>query len=230
MKKGKEAKEVARPRGRAGLTRERVLRAAVDLADEGGLEALSMRELGRKLGVEAMSLYNHVSSKDDVLDGMVDLVVAEISLPAGEVGWRQFMLSRAVSARQVFSRHSWAPALVDSRLRSGPGRLEYLEAVIGVLRRAGFPLELAARALSLIDSYVYGFCRQSSHVSAADSGGVDAAEAFLRALPREEYPNLADMAALQSTGRGYDEESDFAFGLGLILDGLQRALDAPAGA
>ncbi len=226
MKKGTGTKGVARQRRRPGLTRERVLRAAVELADEGGLEALSMRELGRKLGVEAMSLYNHVSSKDDVLDGMVDLVVGEISHPAQDVGWRQFMLSRAASSRQVFSRHSWAPALVDSRLRGGPGRLEYLETVIGVLRRAGFTVELAARALSLLDSYVYGFCTQSAHVRTADSGSAGAAEAFLRALPREKYPNLADMAALQATGQGYDEESDFAFGLGLILDALRGTLDA----
>lgn len=215
----------ARSNPRAGLTRERVLRTAVRLADEGGLEGLSMRELGRETGVEAMSLYNHVSSKDDLLDGMVDLVVEEISLPPAGTDWRQFMVQRASSARQAFTRHPWAAALVDSRMHSGPVRLRYLESVIGTLRGAGFTVELAARAFSLVDSYVYGFCRQSSHVNNAKSGGTDAAETFLRVLPQEEYPNLAAMAAMQATGSGYDEESDFEFGLNLILDGLQRVLE-----
>lgn len=226
MKRGTGKPGDARSNPRVGLTRERVLCAAVKLADEGGLEDLSMRELGRETGVEAMSLYNHVSSKDDLLDGMVDLVVKEISLPAVGTDWRQFMVQRALSARQAFTRHPWAAALVDSRIHSGPVRLRYLESVIGTLRGAGFTVELAARAFSLVDSYVYGFCRQSSHVDEADSGGVDAAEAFLRVLQQEEYPNLAEMAAMQATGSGYDEVSDFEFGLNLILDGLQRILEA----
>lgn len=216
----------AKPNPRVGLTRERVLRTAMKLADEGGLQGLSMRELGREAGVEAMSLYNHVTSKEDLLDGMVDLVVEEISLPATGTDWRRFMVQRASSARQAFTRHPWAAALVDSRIRSGPARLRYLESVIGMLRGAGFTVELAARAFSLVDSYVYGFCRQSSHVDDAHSGGADAAEAFLRVLPQEEYPNLAAMAAMQASGPGYDEESDFEFGLDLILDGLQRILEA----
>ena len=231
MRKGRQRQDGkkgkgGRPKPRAALTRERVLRAAVELTDEGGLEALSMRELGRRLAVEAMSLYNHVSGKDDVLDGMVDLVVGEIGLPGGEEDWRQFMFLRAVSARRVFTRHPWAAVLIDSRVRGGSGRLRYFEAVIGALRRAGFTMELAARAFSLVDSYVYGFCSQSSHLSSSESGGAQAAEAFLHALPREEYPNLAEMAANQAAGQGYDEESDFEFGLDLILDGLQRVLDA----
>jgi AcrR family transcriptional regulator len=202
------------------------LRAAVDLADTGGVEALSMRELGRKLGVEAMSLYNHVASKDDVLDGMVDLVVAEIELPAAGADWQQFMRARAVSARKSFTRHAWATSLIDTRVSGGSGRLAYFEAVIGVLRRAGFTLVLAARAFSLVDSYIYGFCRQSSTLTSAGGEEADAAEAFLRVLPEQQYPNLAEMAALHATGPGYDEESDFEFGLDLILDGLQRVLDA----
>jgi AcrR family transcriptional regulator len=223
-RKGRKDKG-AKPGSRIPLARERILQAAVDLADEAGLEALSMRELGRKLGVEAMSLYNHVASKDDVLDGMVDLVVAEIELPSEGADWRQFMRSRAVSARKAFTRHAWATSLIDTRVGGGSGRLRYFEAVIGVLRRAGFPLELAARAFSLVDSYIYGFCRQASNLSSAGGENAEVAEAFLDVLPENQYPNLAEMAALHAA-KPYDEEADFEFGLGLILDGLQRARDA----
>ena len=211
---------------RAPLSREQVLRAAVELADADGLETLSMRELGRRLGVQAMSLYNHVANKEDVLDGMVDLAVGEIELPASESDWRELMRLRAVSALKVFRRHPWAPVLIDSRLGGGSGRLRYFEAVIRGLRRAGFTTELAARAFSLMDSYIYGFCRQSLNISSAESEDVDVAEAFLRILPANEYPYLAEMAAMQSAKPRYDEESDFEFGLNLILNGLQGVLDA----
>jgi AcrR family transcriptional regulator len=203
-----------------------VLRAAVQIADEGGIESLSMRELGRRLGVEAMSLYHHVAGKDEVLDGIADLVLAEIDLPAEGADWRASMRSRAVSAWKVFSRHPWAPALVDARVRGGPGRLRYLETVLAVLRRAGFTLEHAARAFSILDGYLYGSCQQSATRATTDAGGADAAKAFLGALPAQDYPNLAAMAALQAEGPGYDEERGFAFGLDLILDGLERILDA----
>jgi AcrR family transcriptional regulator len=208
------------------LSREQVLRSAVDLADERGLDSLSMRELGRRLGVEAMSLYNHVAGKSDVLGGMVDVVVAEIEMPASESGWRESMRMRAVSALEAFKRHPWATALIDSSLGGGAGRLRYFEAVIRVLRQAGFTLEIAARAFSLIDSYVYGFCRQGLNIASGGGGETDAAEAFLQALPAGEYPYLSEMAAMQAATPGYDEESDFQFGLGLILDGLQKILDA----
>lgn len=210
----------------APLTREKVLRAAVGLADAGGIEGLSMRALGRQLGVEAMSLYNHVANKDDLLDGIVDMVIGEIELPALDADWRDAMRARAVSAREAFARHPWAAALIDSRVSGGPARLRYFEAVIGVLRRAGFTVELAARAFSLIDSYIYGFGRQSLNMASGDGGGARAAEAFLAALPADAFPYLAEMAAAYAANPGYDEAADFAFGLNLILDGLQRALDA----
>jgi AcrR family transcriptional regulator len=204
-----------------------VLRAAIDLADERGIESLSMRELGRRLEVEAMSLYNHVANKDDILDGMVDLVVSEIDLPSGEVGWKEAMRRRATSARDVFSRHPWAPVLVDSRESSGPARLRYLDWVIGTLRRAGFSIDLAARAFSILDSYVYGFGRQQSNMSAGSGASVEErAEAFESALPPEEFHYLGEMIdhALKCD---YDPAADFAFGLDLILDGLQKTLECP---
>jgi AcrR family transcriptional regulator len=214
----------AKPSARAPLSREQVLRAALDLADAGGLETLSMRELGRRLGVEAMSLYNHVANKDAVLDGIVDMVVGEIDLPGPETPWRDFMRQRALSALKVFQKHPWAAALIDTRIGGGMGRLRYFDAILGVLRRAGFPLELAARAFSLLDRYIYGFCRQSLVMAATDAGSPESAEAFNAALPEDAFPYLAEMSAFSARQPGYDEASDFDFGLSLILDGLERHL------
>jgi AcrR family transcriptional regulator len=217
------------PEPRAPLSRERVLRSAVALADEDGIESLTMRALGLRLGVEAMSLYNHVANKDDILDGMVDLVVGEIDLPSDAVGWKEAMRRRAVSAQAVFSAHPWASTLIDSRESSGPERLRYFEWVLGTLRRAGFSLELAARAFSALDSYIYGFGRQQLNMSAeSDAEPEEMAEAFLRAIPPEEYPYLREMIVEHAMASKYDEGADFEFGLGLILDGLERLLDRGA--
>ena len=179
-----KARRAPGPEPRAPLSRERVLRTAVALADEDGLESLTMRELGLRLGVEAMSLYNHVAGKDDLLDGMVDLVVGEIDLPSDAVGWKEAMRRRAISAQAVFSRHPWASALIDSRESSGLERLRYFEWVIGTLRRAGFSIELAARAFSVLDSYIYGFGRQRLNMSAGGGGEPEEmAEAFCQRSP-----------------------------------------------
>jgi AcrR family transcriptional regulator len=202
-----------------------VLRAALDLADEGGIDSLTMRVLGRRLGVEAMSLYNHADSKDDILDGMLDLVVGEIDLPTDDVGWREAMRRRAVSAREVFARHPWASALIDSRESSGLGRMRYFDWVIGTLRRAGFSVELALHAFSAIDSYVYGFGRQQLNLSAGETDSREMAEAFLSAVPADEFPYLTELITEHMLRVGYDESADFEFGLGLILDGLERSLD-----
>jgi AcrR family transcriptional regulator len=211
-------------RSRVSLTRELVLRAALKIMDESGIETLSMRLLGTRLGVEAMSLYNHVTNKDDILDGVLDLVVEEITIPAADANWRSAMHERAVSAWRAFGRHPWAGALMDSRLSSSPARLRYFDAMIGTLHRAGFSLELAARAFSVLDCYVYGFGRQ--RLNMASSGEKDdkkRAEAFRDIIPGESYPHLAQMAEL-AMKTGYDEDADFEFGLTLILDGLERLL------
>ena len=211
---------------RTPLNRERILRAAVALADEEGIESLTMRELGLRLGVEAMSLYNHLAGKGDILDGMVDLVVSEIDLPADAVGWREAMRRRAISAQAVFTRHPWASALIDSRQSSGPARLYYFDWMLGTLRRAGFTLEMTAHAFSVLDSYVYGFGRKRLNMSAGtDAGPEEIAEAFLQAIPADEYPSLREMVVGYAMNAGYDENADFEFGLDLILDGLQRLLD-----
>ncbi len=214
------------PEPRVPLTRDRVLGAAVLLADEDGIESLTMRGLGLRLGVEAMSLYNHVANKDDILDGMVDLVVSEIDLPSDTVDWKEAMRRRAISAQSVFSRHPWASALIDSRMSSGPARLRYFDWMFGTLRRAGFTLEMAARAFSVLDSYIYGFGRQQLNMSAGrDIKPEEMAEAFLHALPADEYPYLREMVVEYAMNSGHDEEADFEFGLNLILDGLERLLD-----
>jgi AcrR family transcriptional regulator len=214
------------PESRIPLTRERVLRAALALADEKGIESLTMRELGLRLGVEAMSIYNHVANKDDILDGMVDLVVSEIDLPSDAVGWKEAMRRRAISAQAVFSRHPWSSGMIDARESSGPARLRYLDWVLGTLRQAGFSLDIAARAFALLDSYIYGSGRQQ-HNMAAGSGAEpeQMAEAFLQALPADEYPFLREMIVDHAMVSGYDGNADFEFGLDLILDGLQRLLD-----
>ncbi len=220
----RQPKATADPR--PPLSRERVLRAALDLADESGLDALTMRELGKRLGVEAMSLYNHVANKDDVLDGILDLVVSEIDLPSGDVDWRVAMRRRAASARAVFARHPWASALIDSRESSGPGRMYYFDWVIGTLRRSGFSVELAVHAFSAIDSYIYGFGRQQLNMAAGEGTAEESAEAILSAIPADEFPYLAEVITDFMLKVGYDEKVDFDFGLGLILDGLERARDS----
>lgn len=210
--------------GRGVLTREQVLRVALAMADEDGLDSLSMRLLGRRLGVEAMSLYNHVASKDDILDGIVDLVVEEIAIPSAATDWRKAMSERAVSALRAWRRHPWASALMDSRVSSGPARLRYLDTMIGILRGAGFSLELSARAFSVLDCYIYGFARQLLNKAPSDQGSSrKQAAAFRDAMPDEAYPSLA-LLAEWSMEHGYNQDADFAFGLTLILDGLEKIL------
>jgi AcrR family transcriptional regulator len=202
-----------------------VLRTAVALADERGIDALTMRELGLRLGVEAMSLYNHVANKDDILDGMVDLVVGEIDLPADAADWKHAMRARATSAQKVFAQHPWASPLIDSRESSGPARLRYFDWVVGTLRRAGFSLEMCARAFSILDSYVYGFGRQQLNIAGGgDMTPEEMAAAFRQAIPPDEYPYLTELVVDYAMSSVYDEGADFDFGINLILDGLERLL------
>jgi AcrR family transcriptional regulator len=215
-----------RARPRTPLQRGRIIATAVEIADEHGIEAVTMRAVASRLGVEAMSLYNHVANKDEILDGMMDLVADEFSLPHDAAGWRDAMRRRAVSARQVFARHPWAPALLDSRVSSGPSRLRYFDWVLGTLVGAGFPLDAAARAFSLLDSYVYGFGKRQANASTHDARTPEQlAGAFRVSVPAETYPYLYRMASRAMDVR-YDADADFDFGLDLILDGLQRVLDA----
>ena len=210
---------------RTPLSRDRVLASAIEIADERGVNAVTMREVASRLGVEAMSLYNHVANKDDILDGMVDLVIEEFDLPEDAASWREAMRRRAVSAHEVFGRHPWMPLLMDSRESSGPARLRYLNWVLGTLMEAGFSVLGAEQAFSLLDSYIYGFGIQQFNFSAeSDVSPEEMAEAILAFIPAEEYPYLHRMASY-AMREGYDAEADFAFGLEIILDGLERILE-----
>ena len=208
---------------RIPLTRERVLHAAVALADASGSETLSMRKLGEALGVEAMSLYNHVANKEDLLDGMIDVVFAEIDLPTGWADWRAAMRQRAISARRVLSRHGWAIGLMESRSSPGRATLRHHDAVIGCLRDAGFSIELAAHAFSVLDSYIYGFALQERSLpfpTPEQTAGL--AQDILASFPADRYPHLAELTARHVLQPGYDHGDEFEFGLDLILDGLER--------
>jgi AcrR family transcriptional regulator len=207
------------------LARERVLRAAIDLADQAGVEALSMRKLGQKLGVEAMSLYNHVANKEDLLDGMVDLVFGEIGPPPREVDWQTAMRQRANSARKILAHHLWAIGLMQSRRRPGPATLAHHDAVIGCLREAGFSIALAAHAYSVLDSYTYGFALQE--VSLAFKTAKEAPAVAEPQLPAEVYPHLTEMAIQRMQQPGHNYADEFEFGLDLILDGLERLRKRP---
>jgi AcrR family transcriptional regulator len=201
-----------------------VVGAAVALADREGIAALSMRRLGKEVGVEAMSLYNHVTGKSDLLDGMVDAVFAEIDFPTEGSDWKAAMRSRAHSARNVLTGHPWAIGLLDSRTTPGPATLAHHESVIGTLRRAGFTIEMAAHAFAALDSYTYGFVLQETAVPFEDPGQASAlAQQMIELIPADDYPNLHDMATDHVMKPGYDFGDEFGFGLGLVLDGLERA-------
>lgn len=211
-------------RDRAPLNRDRVLRAAVTRADRDGISSLSMRKLGEALGVEAMSLYNHVASKSDLLDGMIDIVFGEIDLPSGDGDWKAAMRRRAISAREVLRRHPWAIGLMESRTSPGPATLRHHDAVLGCLRRAGFSIELTAHAYALLDSYIYGFALQEA--SLPFGSGTEAAQVahqISAEFAAGQYPYLTEMAMEHVMRPGYHYGEEFVIGLDLILDGLAAA-------
>ena len=216
-------------RSRTPLSRERVLRAAIGLADEGGIESLTMRTLARELGVEAMSLYNHVVNKGDLVDAMVDLVIDEIDLPATGDDWNVAVRQCAISANETFLRHPWACGLVmgptTTRTVHLP-RLRYMEWLLERLRSAGFSPELTYHAYHALDSYIMGFTMwQLGHAAGARNiaGDQDLDEFvanFIPAVRGAGYPHVAEHAEQHLAGEGV---SEFEFGLDLILDGLERS-------
>jgi AcrR family transcriptional regulator len=208
---------------RVPLTRTRVLETAVAMADEGGLEALSMRKLGQELGVEAMALYHHFANKDDLVDGMVDLVFSQIELPDAGPDWRGAMRDRAMSVRDALLRHRWAIGLMESRRTPGPANLRHHDVVIGSLRAGGFDIAMAAHAYSLLDSYIYGFALTKMNLPFQASEEVgEVAEVMLAPFPAGEYPHLLEILTEHVMQPGYDYGDEFGFGLDLILDSLER--------
>jgi AcrR family transcriptional regulator len=213
-------------RRRAPLNRERVLLAAMALADHAGVESLTMRKLAKELGVEAMSLYNHVANKGDILDGLVEIVFAEIEPPRIGGDWRAAMRRRAISTREALSRHRWAVGLMESRMRPGPANVRLHDAVLGCLREAGFSIQMAVHAYSVQDSYIYGFALQEKGFAAQrnelPADGDSLAKTMLSQLPPEEYPYIAETVGGYVTGSGFEFTDEFEFGLDLILDGLEK--------
>ena len=217
-----EAETAAR---RSRLSRERVLDAALAVADAGGIASLTIRSLAERLGVKPMSVYHHVANKEAILDGLVDLVFAEIDLPVAGADWRAEMHRRASSARRVLGRHRWAIGLLESRTSPGPATLRHHDAVLGTLRAAGFSREMTAHAYALLDSYVYGFALQEASLPFEGPESVgEVAEPIMELMATGAYPHMVDMATRHYLQPGYDFADEFAFGLGLILDGLDRAV------
>ena len=220
---------VAKPESRqrrSPLTRERVLKAAVRLADREGLNAVSMRRLGTELGIEAMSLYTHVRDKDDLLDGMVELVIREIPIHRDGADWKASLRTTIHSARHVILRHLWAPRVIETRNDPGPSGLRYYDAVMGILREGGFSLEMTHHAIHLFGSRLLGFTQDLFDDSPDVSP--DAMKAMAAAVA-DSHPYVAEMA-LGATHEGAlggcDDDVEFAFGLDLILDGLERLRNA----
>jgi len=210
---------------RAPLSREGVLRGAVAVADAGGIGSLTIRSLAQELGVKPMSVYHHVASKDEILDGLVDIVFSEIDLPSVGGDWRSQMRRRAISVRRVLSRHPWAIGLLESRGTPGPATLRHHDATIGTLRAAGFSVEMTAHAYALIDSYVYGFALQEASLPFDGPETVtEVAEPMMQQFPPGEYPHLVEMATEYILQPGYDFGDEFDYGLGVILDALTGSI------
>ena len=222
------------PTQRPPLSRARVLDVAVALAAREGMEAVSMRKLADELGVGAMSLYHYVPNKDDLLDGMVDLVFGEVELPPAGVEWRTAMRRRALSTREVLNRHRWAVGVMESRRSPGPASFRLHDAVLGCLREGGFSVEMTIQAYSVLDAYIYGFALQEKSVpfESAEEGAAVAQEQVREFAERaeeqqsaalaEEFPYLAEVVAGHVAEVGYDFASAFEYGLDLVLDALEQ--------
>ena len=206
------------------LSRKRILETAISRADQGGLDALTMRTLAEELGVVPAALYRHIANKDDLIDAMVDMVFAELRLPAGGADWATAMRRRALSLHAALTRHRWAITLMESRPDPGPANLRHHDAVLGKLRSAGFSVAAAAYAYSLLDSYIYGFALTEMALpidSSGEASGV--ARDVLESLSPNRYPNLVESVTEHVAQPGRDNDEAFAYGLEIVLDGIERA-------
>jgi AcrR family transcriptional regulator len=211
----------AAPARRATLARETVLRAAIALADRDGIESLTMRRLGEELGVKAMSLYNHVSNKDDILDAMIDLVVGDIDVPPAGTHWKSAMKGRAISAHRVLLAHPWAAVLLMSRYNIGPGMTGYLDQTFGRLLDGGFTVTAALDAWNTLDSHLYGFTLQKLNLPFAPDEAPRVSAEVLPQISAQAFPHVTQvMTEVMTSGR----VEEFEFGLDLILDGLERGI------
>ena len=217
-------------RPRVQLSRERVLRAAVAVADARGLGSLTIRSLAQELGAKPMSIYHHVANKEEILDGIVDIVFSEMDTPAVGGEWRSEMSRRARSTRHVLRRHPWAIPLLESRTSPGPATLAHHDAVLGTLRTAGFSREMTAHAYAVLDAFIYGYALQEASLpfEGPESLG-EVAPPIMELMSTGEYPHMVDMATSYFLQPGYDFGDEFDFGLGLILDALTRSIAATVG-
>jgi AcrR family transcriptional regulator len=207
--------------GRQRLTKERVLTGAVEIADQGGISALTIRSLAEHLGVKPMSVYHHVANKSEIIDGIVDHVFGEIALPTPGGEWRAEIRRRSVSAREVLGRHPWAIQLLQSRTNPGPATLRHHDAVIGTLRTAGFTVRKTAHAFALIDSYVFGFALSEAALPIHGPETVtEVAQHMMRGISATEYPHLTEFSVKHILKPGYDFGAEFEYGLRLVLDAL----------
>jgi AcrR family transcriptional regulator len=202
-----------------------VLRAAIALADEGGIEALSMRKLAQELGVEAMSLYNHVANKDEILDGIVDVVTSEIDLPSDGVDWKTAIRQSTISARDVYLRHRWASSLSMSRQSGGPAQLRHSDWLLRTLREAGFSKDAIYHAFHILEAYILGFTSLQLSFPYRGEELAGLAATFIEQLPADGYPDLV-AHVMQHLEPHHGDQGGFEFGLDLILDSLERLRDA----
>lgn len=219
---------------REPLSPARVHHAAMALADARGIEAVTMRAVAEALGVEAMSLYKHVASKDALLDGLVEQVIAEIALPTDDLGWKATLRARAITTRSVLLRHPWAAMLIESRVAPGPARLRLHDSGLRALREGGFSIGRAYHAYLTLDSYVYGFVMQEVWWPFAPEERADVAESVAPVITPGAYPHLVEVMgfvtdrsrALAGASREAAYAEEFTVGLDLVLDGLERLRSA----
>ena len=210
-----------KPAPRVPLSRDRVLRTALALVDKDGLEALSMRKLAAALSVEAMSLYNHVKNKDDIVAGMLDIVASEIEIPEGALDWREALRARTVAAHEAFVRRPWAARIWMTKSSPSLVRLEQSDSVLRCLRDAGLPAEVVYSAYHMLDGFALGYALQRQDFSFSEEELKLMVADFLMDFPSERLPDFAEHVR-QHMDPGFAASDSFEFGLDLILDGLER--------
>lgn len=208
---------------RVPLTKERIISAAIKLADEGGLEALSMRKLGQELGVEAMALYHHFATKNLLIEGMIDHIHEEIKIPTDAAHWSILVRARAESVLEVLSRHAWASPLMESGVNPGPATMQDRESLLKCFREAGFSIEMTVHAVSALDIYTYGFAQQLASLSfETTQQAAEVGKAVMEQFPFDTYPYMGEMVSQHMMKAGYRAMDEFDFGLNLIIDGIAR--------
>ncbi len=208
------------------LSRQRVLKGAVALADEIGIEALTIRRLAEALGTKPMTIYHHVPSKDEIVNGMVEMVFAEIERPPEDLDWKAAVRRRCISAHEVLLRHPWAAPLMESRTSPGPENLGHHDAVIACLRRGGLSWQMTAHAYAVLDAFIYGFAFQEATLPQQSEGGFqEVAEEIAAAFDPDAFPNLVGLTVEHVLKPGYEFGDSFEFGLDLIIAGIAAAND-----